>query len=1667
MPPFQVTFQGEIHFPAQTADGRFHCICTWAQCQKLYSTFKGLKEHLKRAEKSLQAERSKIEKTVPISDSAPSEHDPGTLKDNDNITAGVPSGPPPDLDERELSTGTENHVAATQPKAVQTASDPYLSTLGLLVNNSIQRIICVDCGNVVPIEHVSAHVKDRHGLKCNQSQLHDAASRHGIPNGFPTIDHATPIAQVEGLPLYEGIPCSKCTKGFRDQRTLKAHLRGDHNINGAVPIPTSRIYMQQWNGGDHKTYFRVIPQSNPTSAVLDHVAEIRACIDQSADKLEQDLDKYALVEPFFYKNHWHHHIQNHSISELHCLGLPPKEEEFPGLRHSVDQALRTSISMISHVPRNILQHLNTTTPTKGISNSPFSAPVAEDSITSYIRPAICIIAFLLRPKVQYTLPPLPITIRNQIDDIKAKLATNKAVSEWRVLNLFNSLWSTEWIPTQDSPIADPTISWLILHSLNKNGAFIPVTSISPVLARIKFLMRLVFMRFMLVAQETSSWKASLEQYEDFFQERFKGSTFDIISSYSHQAASVALHTKSLPKGYWVDRSSFLHLLWKGDHIHWSAFKQMLAGMEEKLVSKFQQLTYGLSTELEFQSLTDDVSNHSVGFSFLVDFRNKRLLPKTDTLLAHLLADKELVHKVLQGCDADGKPIWNLQFLIRFLRDYANFQQLLLTRIEILAVGFRGSEITQTTFCNTQLRTRRNLYIIDNFVVLAGIYNKTSYLKGHDNLVPRALDAFTATLVLNDLIYLRPLAQFATYLVFPKDSPAQSLYKHMMFVNYGILFTSDDLSLAMQQWTEKYLSARIGLADLRHISVMFRREHCPSTVIDDDDLADMPTNQALLSGHSARTEDRVYAMTWEDLFSRSSHQFLNVMLSGCADFHVFAGAVPAGILLHFSKVRSASFSELAEQGLFSTTPSVLHHSNVEQVMNNMILKALQSLIPSLLQPVVDNAITAGFEKWMSKLAVINRNFDSSLLSTPQSLLLNVSQDNDLVVKPLDLNWPLTSAATEEFNTPPTLHSSVVTKSSLISHKGKGKCVLPPPALHANDINNDDFVEERLLDVLVDLLPMHSRAWKSDEQRHAAEVIYACTSDVLLVMATGGGKTITVILPALLEDKFTIIVVPLLSLLQDYKRRLNAMNVSYQVYDGNPNELHESSNLILSTIDMAQTSEFRSAIAILHEGVKPVARVVIDEAHSALVGHTYRKRMEAVYNLRLVECAMVCLTGTCPIELQDSLVHAYSLHDPLVMRSSTDRPELRYSVKNCDGMDHVKEMVLLILNERSHYLNAPGKAIIFVTTLNQGVAIRSMVQGQTPHKCAEFYHGGLGPEEREKIYSDWFTILDEGHAVLIATNALSSGNDYPHVRFVIHAGTPFDFSEWQQSNCRAGRDGVKAFCYTLTHLRRPLPQKLRHEPDPRGVVQLDRLLFDQDFDCGRYEITAYFDGLRQAVKCTNVALRCWRCKERQNETRPLSPPNPPSPKHKSDDEDSDSDSDSNSDSHAPVYRPQATTLPTTTHSTASTYGNASISNGQKIDKPVVLAPDTQDFDVPVITSVTNNLHSDNQSLGKRRQSHAYEAHERVVRRRTEDHQDADHYLDNFPPQAIMIFEIALWFPHTSLEGQRILKWLLISQNPFAIMVATSKSAGVAMFHSAMINFTHHSPRTSMVVYMLIDC
>jgi ATP-dependent DNA helicase RecQ len=296
------------------------------------------------------------------------------------------------------------------------------------------------------------------------------------------------------------------------------------------------------------------------------------------------------------------------------------------------------------------------------------------------------------------------------------------------------------------------------------------------------------------------------------------------------------------------------------------------------------------------------------------------------------------------------------------------------------------------------------------------------------------------------------------------------------------------------------------------------------------------------------------------------------------------------------------------------------------------------------------------------------------------------------------------------------------------------------------------------------------------------------DSLVVMPTGGGKSLCYQLPALAGEALVVVVSPLIALMADQLGRLRQAGVNAAMLASGMAEGHNAqalssissgeARLVLAAPERFASRAFRETLA-----TREVGLFVVDEAHCvAEWGHDFRPDYLRLHDAieALGRPAVMATTATATPRVAEEIAARLGLRDWLAVRSGFDRPNLTFDVVALEGKGAVarKRATLMYALERDDAL----PAIVYCGTRKDTNEVTALLREHGLDAVS--YHAGMSPDARR---SSQEAFMSGGAEVVVATNAFGMGVDKADVRTVVHWAVPTSLEAYYQEAGRGGRDG----------------------------------------------------------------------------------------------------------------------------------------------------------------------------------------------------------------------------------------------------------------------------------------
>ena len=357
------------------------------------------------------------------------------------------------------------------------------------------------------------------------------------------------------------------------------------------------------------------------------------------------------------------------------------------------------------------------------------------------------------------------------------------------------------------------------------------------------------------------------------------------------------------------------------------------------------------------------------------------------------------------------------------------------------------------------------------------------------------------------------------------------------------------------------------------------------------------------------------------------------------------------------------------------------------------------------------------------------------------------------------------------------------------------------------------------------------------------------DGLVLMPTGGGKSLCYQLPAMCLPGMTLVVSPLIALMKDQVDALNANGIPARFIN---------STLTSSEIELAHTQASRGRVKILYVAPERLALggfrrflekvdislIAVDEAHCISEwGHEFRPDYRNLHQLRhdFPAVPVIALTATATEQVRKDIVEQLGLQKGKVFLSSFNRPNLSYSVRSKEG--YWQKLLSLLQSHKGE------STIIYCFSRRETEELaEDLNERGIP---AMPYHAGLEPEVRRRTQEDF---IRDRLPVIVATIAFGMGIDKPDIRLVVHHSLPKSLEAYYQETGRAGRDGLPSECvlfysyadkakhnYFINRIEEPREQQLARE-------KLDQVADFADIPvCRRRTVLAYFGEVWSQENC----------------------------------------------------------------------------------------------------------------------------------------------------------------------------------------------------------------------------
>ncbi len=302
------------------------------------------------------------------------------------------------------------------------------------------------------------------------------------------------------------------------------------------------------------------------------------------------------------------------------------------------------------------------------------------------------------------------------------------------------------------------------------------------------------------------------------------------------------------------------------------------------------------------------------------------------------------------------------------------------------------------------------------------------------------------------------------------------------------------------------------------------------------------------------------------------------------------------------------------------------------------------------------------------------------------------------------------------------------------------------------------------------------------------------DALVLMPTGGGKSLCYQIPGLIRDGMAIVVSPLIALMQDQVAALQQLGVNAAFLNStlSNEEQYDVINAIrnhtLDILYIAPERLLKSNTLNSFQSI-PLSLIAIDEAHCVSQwGHDFRSDYLGLSVLvdAFPNVPRIALTATADQRTRNEILERLALKEPAIFVDSFDRPNIRYTVQ--EKTDGRAQLINFLRDHRGQ------SGIIYCMSRNKVDSTAAWLQERKVNALP--YHAGMSKEQRAE---NQHRFIHESDMVIVATIAFGMGIDKPDVRFVAHLDLPKNIEAYYQETGRAGRDGAAAEAWMVFGLQ----------------------------------------------------------------------------------------------------------------------------------------------------------------------------------------------------------------------------------------------------------------------------
>jgi len=1319
--------------------------------------------------------------------------------------------PQDDLDIQRLQIDPDNSTATetqTQrqlgPPKTHIFSNDTLKSLGLVIHETLKFFLCVSCSTGVKPGQLSGHLKT-HGITLDQekqNQLNELYDQFSMTDHPSNPDNLEP---VEFLEIKPGFPCSKCTYACPKKSTFKNHWSGDHSDLGTAVITAG--FIQTIFKGPHKKYFAVDP--NFRSGVPSLFSEYKKLRENRSPGTFVPQENTREIPPLLRYNGWHKHLEEYFgdgskenlRNELSWLARPPQSQK--RLKSGVLAYVHKFREQASSCPDEALKHL-VEYPRMTLVG-PWFAAINEDTVSSYAKPATAFLYALMMTQsspatYQYNFP-LTEEQRATVQELIQVNEDENPDAKFS-LDLIHRGLSIGFIQTEESTDISswsmPLECFIAIHSLRPEGTWVQAKHFTPFLAQLTYLIRGTLLYEAIKRCNSNPTLTPYESVKDLAKLNIAVSScspYILVRNKQSVASTIAMADSQNPR---VDISlNGMDFAIDGIKINIPdmrlGFQRLVDTIKKKLAALLgpEEIDYTHPSH-------DSMGNFTNGYSAIDEDKHQA----ADKFMNHLLKTRKLCNQTNTG-----KPAWKRKAVESVLVETAEINKLLAVATYCLA----GQPPRAAELVDGRLRNgfrQRSLYFLltGTWYVITRVKTGKGILSGQEVYLPRLYPPEVAKLVKQFYIIVRPIEEFLASQIW--SSKVASYYRDYMWVTQTIRLSEKTFSTVLERTMNEYCGAKISVNPWRHLSVAIVRTYADASVVLDDDYDDDEDIFSEQRGHNPKTTSQHYGVEIDQLRNLSSDK-IRKFAKGSKVWWQIMGFDPSGKLA----VPLDAF-EIEPIPKISDSRRQHHQALTESSLSDM--KTLFSEILDEKFHIWNKVID---QKLASHRAQLKEDMKGSMVS---SLAHHVAKTTaNLLGSQSNTNFT-------QFSEPPFTFEEVSPDIQMNSPEINQEMQTSIPVASQSQMIDPQTLLEKLYGP--------GAKFKSEFQKKIVTLALQGKESFAAVTGTGGGKSLTFLLPCLLPDPgYVVAILPNVSLVNDMTARAQKHNIPVHNWTSSNQDAGDA-RLVIVGIEAATSDQFKTWCRINKDKIK---LFVLDEAHQAMTELSYRTAFDNTQEMAAHGKARVFITATLAPADEQAWRKAVGFWSWEIYRDSTVRPEISYHAHWIGPLSPKLEITAAkcMIKTFTSHMESRDRGILFVPTRPGAEKIAAAVGGVA-------YHGKLDDKVKKKNQDQW----KEKTQWIIATSAFFHGIDYPYVKFVLYLDAPESIYHKVQGDGRGGRANEKSYSICYWQTKDP-SSKFLDDPGLSGHIKTKL--------CRRIALSEYMDG--QAVQCGEIpdAHLCDNC------------------------------------------------------------------------------------------------------------------------------------------------------------------------------------------------------------------